>query len=234
VADPAVVTLYTRGQRYARSVVSPEGDDCEWFAVRRDVLTEAVAAFDESVRDRPRGPFAHAYAPCPARAYLSQRVLFEAARSGRSPDSLAVEEAVMTLLAEVLRSAYGFWGGPRPPRRATPRRRDIVERAKVLLAARLAEPVLLSELARAVGVSAFHLCRTFKAVTGDTLHSYRNRLRLQHALERVTAGEDLARVGLAVGYSSHSHFTQAFRRVFGLTPSVARCRSKGHGTGVRY
>ena len=110
--------------------------------------------------------------------------------------------------------------------------REIVEHAKVLLAARLGDPIRLAEVGRAAGVSPFCLCRTFKAATGTTLHAYRDRLRLQHALERVASGEDLTKVGLAVGYSSHSHFTAAFRRAFGLTPSEARHRSRWCGLGL--
>ena len=232
VADPSIVPLYNEGQRYSRGPVSPQGDICEWFAVRRDVIVDAVASYDPAVRERPHRPLAHPYAPCPAHVYLSQRVLFELTRSGAPADPLRVEEVVMTLLGEVLKSAYSFWGGPSRPRPASGRQREIVEHAKVLLAARLGDAIRLAEVARAAGVSPFHLCRTFKAATGTTLHAYRDRLRLQHALERVASGADLTKVGLAVGYSSHSHFTAAFRRAFGLTPSEARHRSRWCGLGL--
>jgi AraC-like DNA-binding protein len=32
----------------------------------------------------------------------------------------------------------------------------------------------------------------------------------------------LSQLALAFGYSSHSHFTASFRRLFHITPSVAR------------
>ena len=66
------------------------------------------------------------------------------------------------------------------------------------------------------------MCRAFRAVTGSTLHAYRNRLRLQHSLEHVAGGESLLDLALDLGYSSHSHFTAAFRRLFGTTPSRVR------------
>jgi AraC-like DNA-binding protein len=223
-ADPSVVTLYNRGQRYARSAVSPEGDACEWFAVEPGVLGDTIAAYDPPVRDRPQRPFRHAFAPCPPRAYLRQRALYEALRAGPPPDALAVEETVLALLQEVLGEAYAFWGRPPAARAPTSRQRDLAEAAKALLAERLGEAAALADLARALDVSPFHLCRTFKAATGSTLHAYRHRLRLEEALERVAAGEDLTGVALALGYSSHSHFTATFRRVFGLTPREARRR----------
>jgi AraC family transcriptional regulator len=73
-----------------------------------------------------------------------------------------------------------------------------------------------------VRVSVFHLCRTFRAVTGQTIHAYRTQLRLRAALERVEYASDLSAVALDLGFSSHSHFTAAFRRAFGVTPSGVR------------
>jgi hypothetical protein len=64
---------------------------------------------------------------------------------------------------------------------------------------------------------------TLHAAT-STLHAHRNRLRLTQALERIAAGEDPTRIGLDLGFSSHSHFTAGFRRLFGEAPSVVRAR----------
>ena len=69
----------------------------------------------------------------------------------------------------------------------------------------------------------FHLCRCFRAGTGLTLHEYRTQLRLRGALEALESGDcDLTRLALDTGFSSHSHFTAAFRRVFDATPSRVR------------
>jgi AraC family transcriptional regulator len=55
----------------------------------------------------------------------------------------------------------------------------------------------------------------------------RQRLRLQDAALALGEGaEDLTRLALDLGFSSHSHFAQAFRAYFGTTPSRFRaCRS---------
>jgi AraC-like DNA-binding protein len=61
--------------------------------------------------------------------------------------------------------------------------------------------------------------------TATTLHAYRNQLRLRAALERVAdPGSDLLSVAIDLGYSSHSHLSEAFRRTFKLTPSALRGR----------
>jgi AraC-like DNA-binding protein len=42
------------------------------------------------------------------------------------------------------------------------------------------------------------------------------------ALEPVLAGQDLSHTALSLGFDSHSHFTYAFRRAFGVPPSALR------------
>lgn len=131
--------------------------------------------------------------------YLRQRRLFRAASDPTAgSDALALEEHILALVD------------------------DVATAARELLARRATEPLTLEAIARAVGVSSFHLCRAFREVTGVTLHQYRDVLRLTQALEWIDAGADLSAIALEAGYSSHSHFTSAFRRTFGVTPSAAR------------
>jgi AraC-like DNA-binding protein len=222
VADPGVVTLYNRGQRYLRSAVSPAGDQCEWFAIDRELLLDAVALHDPAIHERPFAPFRFAYGPCAPRTYLAQRKLFQALRAGEAIDPLRVEETVVALLSEVLSSAYRFWGaaGRVPLVRESPM--EAVEHVRRLLSERLGDSLRIGDLAREVGLSVFHLCRTFKAATGSSLHAYRNQVRLHEALDRLEGGGDLTQIGLDLGYSSHSHFTAAFRELFGTPPSRVR------------
>lgn len=223
LADPNVVTLYNRGQRYTRRPVSAAGDRCEWFAVEPGTLLDAVRDHDPRVDDRPDRPFRWAYGPCPPRTYLAQRTLFDRLRREGPVDALRVEECVLGLLSQVLGGVYAFLGASRHPgSRVTPRQREAVEHVRRLLAERLGDSLRLQDIAREVGLSPFHLCRSFRAATGWSLHAYRNEMRLRCALERLGEGRDITDVALDLGYSSHSHFTEAFRRLFGTTPSQAR------------
>jgi AraC-like DNA-binding protein len=148
----------------------------------------------------------------------------EAARAGTDPvDPLRIEEAVVRLLDRVLARAYG---GTRrdsaPPRRAS-RALDLADAAKGWMAPRIASRLTLARIARALDCSIFHLCRSFRRATGMTLHGYREQVRVRVALERLEGGDhELSRLALDLGYSSHSHFTSAFKRAFGATPSQAR------------
>ena len=100
---------------------------------------------------------------------------------------------------------------------------DVIEAARDMIARRFKDNLSLSEIAREVGSSVFHLARIFKTRTGFSLHAYRNQLRLRSALERLRdPGIDLTGIALDLGFSSHSHFTETFRRAFGKTPSAVR------------
>jgi AraC-like DNA-binding protein len=100
-------------------------------------------------------------------------------------------------------------------------RRRVVDRAREALAT---NPQLgLLDLARAVSVSPYHLSRIFKAATGQTLTTYRSRLRIRSALDRLREGhDDLATVAADAGFADHAHLTRTFRRELGEVPSDIR------------
>jgi AraC family transcriptional regulator len=99
-------------------------------------------------------------------------------------------------------------------------RRPLVDAARVVLARRFRDKLSLGELARAVFSSPFHLARIFRRETGLSLHRHLTRLRLRHALEHLADGKpDLTMLALDLGFSSHAHFTHAFRNEFGYAPS---------------
>jgi AraC-like DNA-binding protein len=144
------------------------------------------------------------------------------------PDRLGLEEALLALLLAIgdSSSAADDRMGVAPPACGCPadRRADrAVERARELIACEPSSQDSLHEIAHAVAMSPFHLARRFKRANGVGLHGYRTRLRMALALARLGDGEeDLTGLALDLGYSSHSHFTAAFRSHFGATPGRAR------------
>jgi AraC-like DNA-binding protein len=62
------------------------------------------------------------------------------------------------------------------------------------------------------------------------IHRYLTLLRLRASLDRLAEGaSNLTALALEFGFSSHSHFADAFRREFGRTPSDVR-RNAGRRT----
>jgi AraC-like DNA-binding protein len=82
-----------------------------------------------------------------------------------------------------------------------------------------AEVIRIEELAAIAGMSVTSLHRHFRIVTAMTPIQYQKQLRLQTARARLmSAQEDVAQVGFAVGYDSPSQFSREYRRMFGKPP----------------
>ncbi len=162
-------------------------------------------------------PFPFATGPATSAVYMTQRALFD---SLQTMSALAIEEGVLSILDEVLRAAF------RARPQESPRMHDAVEQAKGMIADDPARLIRLADLARRAGCSTFHLCRAFRRVTGLTISAFRRSMRLRLALDRLRDGhDDLTSLAFDLGFASHSHFTAAFRRQFGLTPSRFRAIS---------
>ncbi len=83
--------------------------------------------------------------------------------------------------------------------------------------------IALEEIARAAGVSRFHLTRAFGEATGYSIMRYVRGRRLSEAARSLANGApDILAVALEAGYNSHEAFTRAFRDRFGLTPEAVR------------
>jgi AraC family transcriptional regulator len=216
VGDQTRISLYNPGQAYRRTAISPEGDHSDYFSVAPQILREALQARHALTAEADDSRLFHrSHGVSPASLYLRQRGLFRAVRSAQV-DVLEVESGVIALLDDVLTGgevACGPWTGSH---------RRLAQDAQALLAERFAESLSLHDVAADLGTSAYHLCRIFRTHTGETLHRHRDQLRLRAALNRLETAEDLTTIGLDVGYSSHSHFTAAFRRAFGVVPSHLR------------
>jgi AraC-like DNA-binding protein len=115
---------------------------------------------------------------------------------------------------------------PRRPAAVPAKTLQLIRRTKMFLEAEFANRSLLADVARAVGASPAHLTVLFRRVEGVPLHRYLMQLRLQRAVAMLPCADDLTKLALEVGFSSHSHFTAAFRRRYGVTPSHVRERTR--------
>jgi len=216
IADANVTSLYNPGSRYRRRHLAREGRRADWIslapALMRRVFHGHTLANEE---DRPLFP--RHFARLSPALYLKQRELFDQLRSGA--EATHVEQAAVRLLREI------FAIGDRTPHSDVDslRHRVLAEDARAQLNLRFAEHQGLEELAAGLRTSPFHLCRIFRRCTGWTIHQYRHQLRLRASLELLeSVGDDITSVALALGYSGHSHFSAAFQRCYGMTPSAFR------------
>jgi AraC-like DNA-binding protein len=98
-----------------------------------------------------------------------------------------------------------------------------VAEALRLLHDRPGEPWSLVTLARAVGVSRAALARRFRDRVGESPMAYLTGWRMALAADRLRQSTDtVARIAGEVGYPSPFSFSNAFKRVYGRSPSAYR------------
>jgi AraC family transcriptional regulator len=229
VADSTVVPLYNPGLPYQRGKISRNGDRTDWFGVNAMALREILAVHGSPAADAQQRLFEHDYSRSTPAIFLAQRRVFEHVVSSPAPDPLRVEESVLTILDGVLSGLDSSRARPAPLSHA---QRQVAEHLRAHLNVSFDGSEDLTALAGTVGASVFHLCRVFKRHTGQTIHGYRNQLRLRRALDLLRDTDDSLSIAMALGYSGHSHFTAAFHRVFGMTPSRYRALSRSRRAAV--
>lgn len=226
VMDANHVAFFNAGQPRRISHLDIGGDDCTALSFSDELLDEAVAAAGVPTSDRRHRPFPVRNALIAPDLMLSSQIFFDDLTQG-DKTGLKTEERGLELLRQALRSIPGLLAEniTHVARKPSATRRLSLA-AQEWVTTRPFENWTLDCLARNVGSSPYHLSRVFRAETGSTLHQYRLRLRLAAAVRTILEGcDDLTALALDLGFSSHSHFTEAFRRRFGLAPSSLRART---------
>jgi len=235
LGDANTALLFLVGRPYRRISIGGRGTWTEWIEVRPDVLEEILAAYDAAGSPARPSPFRTGCAPAPQAAYLAHRRMRAGLGKGEAPDPLGLEEAALAIACAVLAAGFDRQGvRPKTARDAERQGRDLVFMVQALLNRDLARPLRLSEVAAAAGLSPYHLCRVFRRRTGLPIHRYRDSLRVRASLERVLDGDArLIDIAYDLGYANEAHFSDAFRRRFGMRPSAfrrrSRCRLASHG-----
>jgi AraC family transcriptional regulator len=104
---------------------------------------------------------------------------------------------------------------------------NATEKALWFIESHFASEITLEDIAKAGGVSRFHMTRAFGAATGRSIMRYVRGRRLTEAAKALSNGaQNILSVALDSGYGSHQAFTRAFREEFGTTPEMIRAR--GH------
>ena len=100
---------------------------------------------------------------------------------------------------------------------------EAVRGAMVYIENHLCEKLSLSQIAEAVYLNPNYLSGLFSAETGETVHNYIIRRRVEDAGYFVkNSTEPIADIASFYQFSSQSHFVQCFRRIMGVTPGVYR------------
>lgn len=98
-----------------------------------------------------------------------------------------------------------------------------IRKATDILAADLAKPFSLSQLAHACGLSVSRLSHLFEAQIGMSPRKYIELLRLQLAKQLLHSGNlSIGEIAEETGYANAFYFSLRFKKAFGMSPSKYR------------
>ncbi len=210
-ANPVLFFNATEGYRVSHPV--PGGDASITVIISEPLLHEMAPR--TLLRDGPALAFRQQRLRIDPRAQALVALLRHSLRE-KIAEPLEAESLALTLVQRAL--------GPRTTHAAgaTVGRQRLVDRAKLVLASDLARRWTLAEIAAEVRGSPVYLTQVFQQVEGVPLYRYHLRLRLARALDLLAQYDDLTALSLELGFSSHSHFSAAFREAYGRSPSEFR------------
>ncbi len=121
------------------------------------------------------------------------------------------------LVLEVLAQILTLEGRRNKPCTKT---RSAIDTAVDILREEWSAPPTISSLAKRVGTNECYLKRGFRGKTGMSIGEYIRHLRMGNALELLKkGGHTITEIAFAVGYTNPSHFSAAFKKFYGKTPS---------------
>lgn len=156
-----------------------------------------------------------------ARTQLLAQSIFDLADAGHGGElnALYLESVVLGLICDAFSSCQIARQAPAVPREDAARFRALVS----LVDAHVGGPLPLEMLAARLGISVWTLQRLVQRVRGQTLSAYIRDHRLARARDAIVMGRaSLSQIAWDAGYSSAANFTTAFRRRYGMVPSVLR------------
>jgi len=210
VGEANQVMFFNAAEGYRISHPVPGGDASLSLAISEEQLLELAPA--TLLCDKTTPAFRGQRLRIDARAQVLVALLRHSLREDIA-QPLEAESLALTLIRRAL--------GPRTTHEAGASlgRQRLVDRVKLVLASDLTRRWTLAEIAAEVRGSPVYLTQVFQQVEGMPLYRYQLRLRLARALDLLAQYDDLTSLSLDLGFSSHSHFSAAFREAYGRSPS---------------
>lgn len=100
--------------------------------------------------------------------------------------------------------------------------KDIVNQALEYIDTHLEERITVESVAASCGYSEYHFSRLFKSHLHVSIMEYVTKRRMIKASEEIIDGAKIIDVALKYGWQSHSGFTKAFKKEFGIYPALLR------------
>jgi AraC family transcriptional regulator len=213
VADANQVLFFNTDDGYRVSHPVAGGDACLTLKLSEPLLREIAPR--DLLRSVPPLAFRVQRLRIDPRTQVLVALLRHSLRENIA-EQLEAESLALTLVQRSLGPRTAHTAG------ATVGRQRLVDRVKLVLMDNMTRRWTLAEIGAEVRCSPVYLTQVFQQVEGVPLYRYQLRLRLARALDLLSQYDDLTALSLELGFSSHSHFSSAFREAYGRSPSEFR------------
>jgi AraC-like DNA-binding protein len=188
---------------FTYSVFYPQVEDFQRIASEMGSQSGGLPAFDQPViQDKA----------------LSKKLLHLHQVLRQAKPRLEQDSAFVETFAQVLyRHAV-----ERPQLETVHKESQTVARLRRYIEDHYADDIPLNDLAKYANWSPFYLLRVFHQEVGLPPHAYLESVRIRAAQRLLERDTPLVEIAYATGFSSQSHFTNAFKRFIGITPGRYR------------
>ncbi|MBP2302766.1 helix-turn-helix domain-containing protein [Azospirillum picis] len=185
--------------------------------IPRDIMTGMLPRADALHGTRPGGVMGRLLAD-------HMRSLAGAVQSATTGEAPQVARAIRDMVAACLAPSHDALVQARPQIAAT-----LMMQARRYIDANLTDPCLSADrLCLALGLSRSALYTLFEPHQGVARYILGRRLlRVRECLSDAADPRRIGEIAFSFGFGSEAHFSRAFRRAFGCTPSEARAGAYG-------
>jgi len=146
--------------------------------------------------------------------------VFNELQKGRAADERYVEKLVEIMLEKVYRALTTVGVDGLKPSHVHFSR---LSKALQYIRGNLSSDLSVQYLANLAGVSQTHFRRLFQEALGTSVHQYVQGARLEQARKFLgSTGMPISRIAEECGFSSQSHLTTSFRKLYSATPAEYR------------
>lgn len=196
-------------------------------SIRPDLLQQWLPQIDDRINDNMgTGGYCMPY-DCNAEMRATAQTLSHAINMLRlqSPTSLTRSPLWLTgqslvMIGLALEGCHRDQYAPTPLHHADHQK---LLRARDLLLADLTQAPTIAMLSKESGLSVLKLKRGFRELFGNSIYGLFQAERMQEARRRLERGDrSVMVIASDLGYANASHFTTAFQKQFGVTPSALK------------
>ena len=105
----------------------------------------------------------------------------------------------------------------------------VIKKARDYIQEHQGEKLSLGQVARAVNMSTFYFCKTFKKITGINFTDYLSRVRIEKSKNLLlNPNLRVSEIAFEVGFQSLTHFNRVFKKILGQSPTEYRDKLLAH------